>query len=121
MEDSKKSIILIGMTGVGKTTIGKVLAKEINKAFFDIDLEIEKITNLKIKDFFKMYGESEFRRIEKSTLLKFINKSETHVISPGAGIMMDDDNKKIILDNCIAIFLDANIRSLTTRLKKKPF
>lgn len=118
MENLQKSIILIGMTGVGKTTIGKILAKQINKAFFDIDLEIEKITNLKIKDFFKLYGEEEFRRIEKSTLFKFINKDEAYVISPGAGIMNDNDSKTMILDKCITIFLDANIRSLITRLKK---
>ena len=61
------------MTGVGKTTIGKNLSKEIKMNFCDIDFEIEKATNLKIKDFFKMYGENEFRRIEKITLLKFIN------------------------------------------------
>ena len=71
------------MTGVGKTTIGKTLSKEIKMNFCDIDFEIEKATNLKIKDFFKMYGEK-FRRIEKITLLKFINSKENYVISPGA-------------------------------------
>ncbi len=118
MENSEKKIILIGMTGVGKTTIGKTLSKEIKMNFCDIDFEIEKATNLKIKDFFKMYGEKEFRRIEKITLLKFINSKENYVISPGAGILNDKDNKKIICNSCISIFLDIKISSLISRLKK---
>ena len=48
-----KNIIIVGMTGAGKTTIGKILSKEISRDFHDIDQEIEKVSNLKIKDFFK--------------------------------------------------------------------
>ncbi len=113
-----KNIILVGMTGVGKTTIGKVLSKEISRVFNDVDHEIEKITNLKIKDFFKIYGEKEFRRIEKKTILKFINKKEKFVISSGAGILCDNELRKTLLENCICIFLNANMNSLISRLKK---
>ncbi len=118
MEQLKKSIVLVGMTGVGKTTIGKILAKELRIKFFDIDQEIERISNLKIKDFFKMYGESEFRRIEKITFLNLIKKKETYIISPGAGIYSDDEMRKVLLNDCLCIFLNANINSLILRLKK---
>ena len=66
MKLKKKHIVLVGMTGVGKTTIGRFLSKEISYNFIDVDIEIERATNLKIKDFFKTYGENEFRKIEKS-------------------------------------------------------
>ncbi len=118
MEFLKKNIILVGMTGVGKTTIGKILSKEIGRDFYDIDREIEKITNLKIKDFFKMYGEEEFRRLEKSTLFKFLNDKKKFVISPGAGIFSDDEIKKTLLRDSICVFLNAKISLLIARLKK---
>ena len=76
MTFKNKNIIIVGMTGVGKTTIGKVLSKEISRNFFDIDQEVEKVTNLKIKDFFSIYGEPEFRRLEKSILIKLIKKEK---------------------------------------------
>ena len=56
----KNNIVLVGMTGVGKTTIGKLLSKKLDFAFIDIDWEIEKATNHKISDFFEKYGENEF-------------------------------------------------------------
>ena len=65
MKLKKKHIVLVGMTGVGKTTIGKFLSKEISYNFIDVDIEVEKATNLRIRDFFKTYGENEFRKIEK--------------------------------------------------------
>lgn len=118
MRLKNKNIVLIGMTGVGKTTIGKVLSKEIIRSFCDIDQEIEKITNLKIKDFFLIYGEKEFRKLEKEILLKFINKKKKFVISPGAGILSDSELRKNLFENSICVFLDANINSLISRLKK---
>ena len=118
MTFKNKNIILVGMTGVGKTTIGKLLSKEISRKFYDIDHEIEKIANLKIKDFFLIYGEKEFRKLEKQTLLKLIKKKDKFVISPGAGILGDLELRNTVLNDCICIFLNANIGSLITRLKK---
>jgi shikimate kinase len=118
MRQLKKSIVLVGMTGVGKTTIGKILAREMKINFFDIDQEIEKITNLKIKDFFKMYGEQEFRRIEKSTLLGLIKRNEKNIIAPGAGIFSDNEIREKLNNDCICVFLNIHLNILTLRLKK---
>ena len=118
MTFKNKNIIIVGMTGVGKTTIGKVLSKEISRNFFDIDQEVEKLTNLKIKDFFRIYGEPEFRRLEKSILIKLIKKKKKSVISPGAGIFSDEELRDILLKECLCIFLNAKLNTLITRLKK---
>ena len=118
MEQLERRIVLVGMTGVGKTTIGKILAKELKMNFLDIDHEIEKQTNLKIKDFFKIYGETEFRRIEKSTLLECFRTKDRMIIASGAGILSDEEIKNIILSKCICIFLNANLSTLISRLKK---
>ena len=106
------------MTGAGKTSIGKILAKEIKRNFHDIDHEIEKITNLKIRDFFQIYGEKEFRRLEKKIIIKILNRKNKFVISPGAGILNDREVKSFLFDRCICIFLNANINTLVLRLKK---
>ena len=113
-----KNIIIVGMTGAGKTTIGKILSKELSRNFFDIDHEVEKVTNLKIKDFFRIYGEPEFRRLERSILIKLINEKNKFVISPGAGIFCDQELREILLKECICVFLDARLNTLISRLKK---
>ena len=106
------------MTGAGKTTIGKILSKEISRNFFDIDQEIEKISNLKIKDFFRIYGEPEFRKLEKSILIKLINENNKLVISPGAGIFCNKELRDFLLKECICVFLNAELSTLISRLKK---
>jgi len=77
----QKNIIIVGMTGVGKTTIGRVLSKETGINFIDIDQEIEKITNLKIRDFFKIYGENEFRKLSSGQYFYSINISGGKTLS----------------------------------------
>ena len=113
-----KNIIIVGMTGAVKTTIGKILSKEISRNFFDIDHEVEKVTNLKIKDFFRIYGEREFRRLERSILIKLISEKNKFVISPGAGIFCDKRLREILLKECICVFLNAKLNTLISRLKK---
>ena len=118
MKLKKNNIVLVGMTGVGKTTMGRFLSKEISCSFIDIDIEIEKATNLKIKDFFKTYGEYEFRKIEKSIFIENFYKYKYSVISPGAGIFYDKEIIDIILNESTCIFLKAKIDYLISRLKK---
>ena len=113
-----KTIIIVGMTGAGKTTIGKILSKEISRNFFDIDQEIEKVSNLKIKDFFRIYGEPEFRKLEKSILTKLINEKNKFVISPGAGTFCNEELRETLLKECICVFLNAELSTLISRLKK---
>ena len=72
----KKYIVILGMTGVGKTTIGKILSKILKFDFIDIDHEIEKASKLKVHDFFEKYGEIEFRNLEKKIFFKSLQKKK---------------------------------------------
>ena len=112
----KKKIVLVGMTGVGKTTIGRVLSKILRRIFVDIDFEVEKASGQKIHHIFEKYGEDEFRKIEKKTLYKFLNTEENFVISTGAGILGDQEIINIIKKNGVCIFLDIKINNLVERL-----
>ena len=113
----KKKIVLLGMTGVGKTTIGRVLSKILRRTFVDIDIEVEKASGQKIHHIFEKYGEDEFRKIEKKTLYRFLNTKKNFVISTGAGILGDQDTINIIKKNGVCIFLDIKINNLVERLE----
>ena len=72
----KKSLVLTGMMGVGKSTIGRILSKRLKFKFFDIDKIIEKNQKKKIYEIFEIKGESFFRDIEEKFTLKFIKKEK---------------------------------------------
>lgn len=113
----KNNIVILGMTGVGKTTIGKILSKILKFKFIDIDYEIEMASDLKVHDFFEKYGEKEFRELERKILLRSLQKKDNTIISTGAGILSE---KKIISEikkKSISIFLDISMSNLLNRLK----
>ena len=118
MNNSSKNIVLIGMAGVGKTTVGRVLSKKIQRKFLDIDQEFEEQTKIRITDFFAIYGEKEFRRIERRIINHVLTKNKKLVVSAGGGIFSNDEIRYLIIKKSITFFLDSSIETLAERLKK---
>jgi shikimate kinase len=116
MSQNKKNILIVGMTGVGKTTIGRLLAKKLNKKFFDSDHEVELASGLRISDFFTKFGEKEFRKLEKKIITKLINQNKNIVLSTGAGFLSDIKFNEFIFSESLCIFLSAKIDTLHQRL-----
>jgi len=113
----KKNLILLGMMAVGKTTLGKIVAKKQKLAFVDIDKLIEKKNLMTISEIFKKKGEKFFRMEEEKEVLKFSNKNN-HVIALGGGAFMNKTIRNYVLKKCISIWLDAPIDVLNNRIKK---
>ena len=118
MNESSKNIVLIGMAGVGKTTIGRVLSKKIHRKFLDIDQEFEEQTKTRITEFFAIYGEKEFRKIERKIINDVLTKKKRLVVSAGGGIFSNDEVRDLIIQKSNTFFLNSSIETLTERLKK---
>ena len=114
---SNKNLILIGMMGSGKSTIGRLLAQKLNLRFFDIDFLIENKTDMKIAEIFEKKGEDEFRNLEKEITLKFLNKTNC-IISLGGGAFINEIIKKKVKKKGIAIWLNWNSQTLINRIRK---
>ena len=111
-------IILIGFMGVGKTTIGKIIAKKLKLNFVDMDNYIEKREGKSISKIFEEYGEQHFRELESESLKDLI-KSDNIVISTGGGIVTTKENSEILKKEKIVIFLDGNTQTILNHLSKE--
>ena len=112
----KKNLVLLGMMGVGKTVIGKYVAKRLKINFFDIDKLIEKKNKMKIAEIFKKKGEIYFRKEEEFVSIKYLNKKES-IISLGGGGFINNQIRKKILSECISVWLNINLETIYKRLK----
>lgn len=115
MNNSEKSIIFIGFMGVGKTTIGKLVAQKLLRPFVDIDEEIEKEFGMPVSQIFKEIGEKAFRDREKQIIAE-LAEQERKVISLGGGAFLQEEIRKICLSSCIVIHLDLSLESWKERL-----
>ncbi len=113
----KKNVVLTGMMGVGKSTVGKNLAERLNYKFVDIDKLIEKIEGCSIKIIFKQKSEIYFRKLEKQVTLKELEK-ENIVLALGGGAFLDKSVRQEIQKKSISFWLDTNLDILIKRLKK---
>ena len=118
----KKNLVLTGMMGVGKSTIGKRLAKKLKLKFYDIDKIIEKKEKKTITEIFETKGQDYFRKIEKKISLDILKKNNS-VISLGGGAFINPMIRKESENSSISFWLDLKLDSLMIRLrnvKKRP-
>ena len=112
----KKNLVLLGMMAVGKTTLGKIVAKKQELKFIDIDASIEKKNSMTIKEIFKKKGENFFRMEEEKEVLKSLKKSNC-IIALGGGAFINKTVRENILKNAISIWLNVDIKTLNKRIK----
>jgi len=110
-----KNIVLIGFMGVGKTTIGRLLAEKIERTFIDIDQEIESEYQMPITEIFSELGEKAFREKEKNVIKNYC-KQKQMVLSLGGGAFMQEEIRETCLTNCIVLHLDTSWEAWKERL-----
>ena len=113
---SNKNLVFLGMMGSGKTTLGKIVSKKLNKKFFDIDELIEIQAGMTISNIFQKKGELFFRKFEEKISLQILKKSNS-VISLGGGAFINKKIQKEILKNHISIWLKWDNKNLISRIK----
>lgn len=108
------NIVLIGMPGSGKTSIGRSLAKKLGRGFVDLDREIEKIDGISVQQIFENYGEDGFREFENAACIKY-GKETGIIISTGGGVVLDKQNFNPLKQNGIIVQIDRKLNKLSTK------
>jgi shikimate kinase len=115
---AERSIVLVGLMGAGKSTVGRRLARRLGLPFVDSDEEIERAADHEIKEIFDRFGEASFRDGERRVLRRLI-AGERKVIATGGGAFMDPETRALILDRCIAVWLEAEVETLARRVARR--
>jgi len=110
------NIFLVGLMGAGKSTIGRQLARELGKQFRDSDSEIEKRTGVSIDVIFDIEGEQGFRRRETGLLRELVGERGI-VLATGGGAVLASENRQLLRDNGMIIYLKASAEHLAGRVK----
>lgn len=111
-----KPIVMVGLMGAGKTSIGRMLARKLDIPFVDSDREIEAAAGCSVVDIFSLYGEAEFRRVEERILRRLLtNPPYLKVISTGEGAFITPAIRKMVLDKALSIWLRADLDLLVKR------
>lgn len=113
-----RSVVLVGMMGAGKSTIGRRLAARLGLPFFDADVEIEAAAGMSIPDIFETRGEPDFREGEARVIARLLD-SGPPVIAPGGGALMRRETRDRIRDKAVSIWLKADVDIIMRRVKRR--
>ncbi|MFZ5961537.1 shikimate kinase [Thalassococcus sp. BH17M4-6] len=113
-----KTVVLVGMMGAGKTAVGRALASLLSVPFRDSDVAIEEAANMKIAEIFSRDGEAFFRRKESQVIERLL-EGNPGILSTGGGAYMSAENRKMITDKGVAVWLDADLPLLWSRVRHK--
>lgn len=119
-----RPIVLVGMMGVGKSSVGKRLAALLDCPFVDADEEIERSAQMTIPELFETFGEPYFRDGERRVIARLISESADKaggriVIATGGGAFCNPETRALVLDKAIAVWLDSDVETLVERTARK--
>ncbi len=113
-----RPIVLVGMMGVGKTSIGKKLGERLNLSFVDVDDEIEVAADLSITEIFERFGEDYFRDGERRVISRLLD-GKPKVIATGGGAFINAETRAIIKQTALSVWLSADIDVLVERVSRR--
>lgn len=110
-----KSVVLIGLPGAGKSTVGRQLADRLGVDFVDCDEAIEAFEGLTVAEIFGHFGEPHFRACERQAMARLI-AGPPRVIAAGGGAFLDHDTRRRVLETCTAVWLETEVEILVNRI-----
>lgn len=113
-----RTIALVGMMGVGKSTVGRKLAESLSAAFVDSDEEIEKAAGLTVQEIFERHGEPEFRRGERRVIERLVNGPPI-VLATGGGAFMDAGTRALLKEKATTVWLRAELDVIWKRVNRR--
>lgn len=113
-----RPVVLVGMMGVGKSTIGKKLAQLLGLPFFDADDEIEQAAQMSVSEIFDSFGEAYFRDGERRVIARLMDSGPA-VLATGGGAFVQPDTRALILERGIPVWLDSDVDTLVERVGRK--
>ncbi|GAB3646696.1 shikimate kinase [Echinicola sediminis] len=111
-------IVLVGMPGSGKSTLGKMSAKQLKFDFYDLDEEIVKEEGMEIPQIFMKKGEGYFRKLETKVLNQLLDRDSSFLLSTGGGAPCFNENMELINEKGISVFLEVSLSQILDRLTK---
>jgi shikimate kinase len=115
---NSQSIVLVGMMGAGKSTVGRRLAARLGRPFADADDEIEAAAGMTIAEIFERYGEPYFRDGERRVIQRLL-AGPPIVLATGGGAFAQDDTREAILDAALAVWIDVPLQTLVERVSRR--
>jgi len=113
-----KTVVMVGMMGAGKTAVGRAVAAKLGAPFLDSDAEIEAAANLSVPEIFQRDGEAFFRRRETEVITRLL-VAERGILSTGGGAFLAQENRSLISERGVSLWLDADVELLWNRVKHK--
>ena len=114
-----RAVVLVGLMGAGKTTVGKRLASFLDLPFVDTDEEIEEAARMSVAELFATYGEPEFRALEARVVAR-LTDGPPRVIATGGGAFMNEETRRILKERAVTVWLHADLDTLMERVLKRP-
>lgn len=114
-----RSIVLVGLMGAGKSSIGRRLAQRLGVPFIDADTEIERAAGRSIPEIFEAFGEAAFRDGERRVIRRLLEEPVVRILATGGGAYMDQGTRDVIRERAIALWLKADLDTLFERVSRR--